>query len=95
MRPGQSSNRIQEDNDILARFDQSLCLLENDIRDVDVFLRILIKGRCNDLALDAAFHVSDFLGTLIDEQNDEVHLGMILRNRVCDFLQKGQIFLAS
>jgi hypothetical protein len=36
-------------------------------------------------------HVGDFLGPLVDEQHDQVHLGMILRDAVRDVLEQHRL----
>ena len=46
-----------------------------------------IEGRGHDLALDGALHVSDLFGALVDEQADEVHLGIVDRDRLADLLE--------
>ena len=38
-----------------------------------------------------AVHVGDFLGALVDQQDDERDLGMILRDRVRDLLQQDRL----
>ena len=38
--------------------------------------------------LHRALHVGDFLGPLVDQQHDEVALGVIGRDRLCDILQQ-------
>ena len=46
-----------------------------------------IKGGGHDLALDGALHIGDLFGALVDEQADEVHLGIVNRDRLADLLE--------
>ncbi len=50
-------------------------------------LRGHIERGGHDLALDGAFHVGDFLGTLVHEQAHEVHVGVVRGDGGCDVLQ--------
>ena len=45
-----------------------------------------VEGRGDDFALDRARHFRDFLGALVDQQDDHDHIGMIGRDRVGDVL---------
>ena len=51
----------------------------------------LVKGRGDDLGIDARGHVGDFLGTLVDEQDDHVDLGVIGGDGVGDILQQHRL----
>ena len=51
----------------------------------------LVEGRGDDLALHRALHVGDFLRPLVDEQHDQVALGMIGGDRVGDVLQQHRL----
>jgi hypothetical protein len=53
-----------------------------------VALRRLVEGRRNHLAADRALHVGDFFRPLVDEQDDQVDLGMVLGDAVGDALQQ-------
>ena len=46
-----------------------------------------IEGRGDDLALDRALHVGDFLGALVHEHHHEVNLGVVLRDRISNLLE--------
>ena len=48
----------------------------------------LVERGADDFRLDGALHIGDFFGSLVDEQHDEPHLGMVPRNAVGDFLQQ-------
>src|SRR5688572_31009470 len=49
------------------------------------------EGRGNDLALHRALHLGDFLRPLVDEQHDQVHLGMIRGDGRGDVLQQHRL----
>ncbi len=46
-----------------------------------------VEGRGHDLALNGALHVSDLFGALVDEQADEVHFGVVDRDRLANLLE--------
>jgi hypothetical protein len=56
-----------------------------------VALRRLVERRGDDLPLDAALHVGDLLGPLVDEQDDEDDLGVVLRQGVGDVLEDDRL----
>jgi len=47
-----------------------------------------VEGGSDDLGVDAASHVSDFLGTFVDQQDDHVHFGVVGSNGVGDILEQ-------
>ena len=51
----------------------------------------LVEGRGDDLALHRALHVGDLLGPLVDQQHDQVALGVVGRDRVGDVLQQHRL----
>ena len=69
-------------------FDQALGLLDHHVGDLHVTLGGLVEGRRHHFALHRALHVGHFLGPLVDQQHDEHHLGVVLGDRVGDFLQQ-------
>ena len=75
----------------LLVLDQALGLLDHHLRDLHVALRRLVEGRRDDLALHRALHVGDLFRPLVDEQHDEVHLGVIGGDRVGDRLQQHRL----
>ena len=62
-------------------------MLDHHLGDLGVVLGGHIEGRGHDVALDGALHVGDLLGALVDEQADEVHLGVVRGDRLADALQ--------
>ena len=71
----------------MAAFDQAAGLVQDHVRDLDVALRRLVEGRGDDFGLDAALHVGDFFRTLVDQEDDLVHFGMVLGDGVGDGLE--------
>jgi hypothetical protein len=51
----------------------------------------LVEGRGDHLALHRALHVGDLLGPLVDQQNDQEHLGMVVGDRLGDVLQQHRL----
>ena len=68
--------------------DQTLGLLDDHLSDLHVTGCRLVESRRHDLTLDRTLHVRDFLGSLIDQQNDQHGFGMILGNGACNRLQQ-------
>ncbi len=68
--------------------DQPLGLFDDHFGDLDVALRGFVEGRGNDLALDRALHVGDFLGPLVDQQHNQEHFGIIVGDRARNILQQ-------
>ena len=71
--------------------DQSAGLLDDHLGNLDVTGRRLVKGRGDDLAIDRALHVGDFLGPLVDQKDDQVDFRMIGCNRVGNVLQQNRL----
>ena len=51
-------------------------------------MAVAVGAAGDDLAADGAAHLGHLLGPLVDEQHDEVHLGMVLRHGLGDVLQQ-------
>ena len=68
--------------DVLAALDQAPGPLGDDLGDRDVVLGREVGGGGDDLAArDAAAEVGDLLGPLVDEEHDDVHVGVVDRRR--------------
>ncbi len=70
----------------MAELDQALGALDRQLGDGDVVLRRPVEGRGDDLALHRPLHVGDLLGTLVDQDDHEVALGVVRRDGVGDGL---------
>ena len=67
--------------------DQPLGLLDHHLGDLDMALGRLVKGRADDLATHRSGHVGDLLGPFVDQQYDQINLGMVCGDRMGDVLQ--------
>src|SRR3546814_7445013 len=77
-----------QDDDILLVLDETLGLFDHHFGDLDVARRGLVEGRGDDFAVHAALHVGDFLGPFVDQQDDQIDLGMVVGDRLGDILQQ-------
>ena len=75
----------------LLVLDQALGLLDHHLGDLHVALRRLVERRRDDFALDRALHVGDFFRPLVDQQDDEVDLGVVGGDAVGDVLQQHRL----
>ena len=50
----------------------------------------LVEGRRNNLPFDTTLHISDFFGAFVNQQNDQVALGVVLFDRIRDVLQQNR-----
>ena len=66
----------------MAALDQAAGLLQDHVRHFDMALGRFVKGRSDDLCLDAAAHVRDFFRTLVDQQDNFINLWMVVRNSI-------------
>ena len=85
--PGQPRDAVEHDDDVPAQLDEALGAIDGELGDGGVLVRRPVEGGRHHFALDRAAHVGDFLGSLVDEQDDEVHLGVVRLDRVGDLLQ--------
>ena len=86
--PGQTGDGVQQHHHVLPQLHQPLGALQHHLGDPGVVLRGLVKGRVDHLALDGALHVGHFLRALVDQQHDQVNLGIVGDNGVGNLLQK-------
>ena len=82
------SSRI---DDVAAGLDLALGDLEGHLGDVGVVLGRLVEGRADDLALDAAAHVGDFLGPLADEGDHQEDVRVVRADAVGDVLEQHRL----
>jgi hypothetical protein len=84
-RRGQAGDRVEQDHHVALVLDQALGLLDHHLGDLHVARGRLVEGRADDLALHRALHVGHFLGPLVDQQHDQVDLGVVGGDRVAMF----------
>ena len=87
----QARDRIEQDDHVALVLDQALGLLDHHLRDLDVAAGRLVEGAGDDFAAHRARHLGDFLGTLVDQQHDQVALRMVGRDRRGDVLQQHRL----
>ena len=68
--------------------DQALGLLDHHFGHLHVANRRFVEGRGHDLALHRPLHVGHFLRPLVDQEHDQVALGVIGGDRLGDVLQE-------
>ena len=67
--------------------DQPLGLLDDHLGHLNMAARRFVEGGGNHFAAHHARHLGDFLGALVDQQDDQVALGIIAGNALGDVLQ--------
>ena len=75
----------------MAELDHALGLFDDHLADLNVPARGFVERRADHLdvqALDGALHLGHFLGPLVDQQDDDVALGMVAQDAVGDLLQE-------
>ena len=81
-------DRIENDYDVLAQLHQAARPLQYHFGDIGVAYRGHVEAGGDDLAIAPGDHLTHFLGTLVDEQNQQRCLRMIDRHAFDDRLQK-------
>jgi hypothetical protein len=87
----QPRDRVEQDDHVLLVLDQPLRLLDHHLRNLHVALRRLVEGRRDHFAADRALHVGDFFRPLVDQQHDQVDLGVVMGDAVRDVLQEHRL----
>src|SRR5947208_3616981 len=87
----QAGDRVEQDDDVLAVLHQALGLFDHHVGHLDVAIRRLVERRGDHLdarALDVLLHIRHLLGPLVDEQHDEIDLGMVFDDGVGELLEE-------
>ena len=71
--------------------DQPLRLLDNHVSHLYVARSGFVERARNHLTPDGALHLGYFFRALVDEENDEIHLGVVARERLRDVLQQHRL----
>ncbi len=79
---------VEQDHHVALVLDQALGLFDHHFGDLHVARSRLVEGRGHHFALHRALHVGDFLRPLVDQQHDQIALGVIGGDRVRDVLQQ-------
>jgi hypothetical protein len=81
VRAGEAGDRIDEEHDVAAGFDEALGPFDAELADADVVLDLLVVGGGPDLGgRHAAAEVGHLLGSLVHEQNHHVALRVVLEH---------------
>jgi len=85
----ETSNGIEENDDIPLVFDHPLGLFADHFGDLNMALGRFVEGRANDFGPAAgAFHVGDFLGPFVNEQNEKISLRIVFEDGVGQLLHQ-------
>ena len=85
---GQTGDAVEQDNHVLAEFDQTLGPFDDEFRQLRVPLRRLVEGRAVDVGLNRAPQISDLFRALVDEKKNEPDLGRSGADRLGDVLHQ-------
>src|SRR5512136_1021477 len=80
-------DRIEQDDDVAFVLDQALRFLDDHLGDLNMARGGLVEGRGNHLAMHRALHVGHFLGTLVDQEHDQIAFRVVGGDGVSDILQ--------
>jgi len=88
----QTRDRIEQDDHVLTVLDHALGLLDHDLGHLAVPRGRLVERRTDDLdgLAGLALHFRDFLGPLVDQQNDELDLRMICGDGIGHLLEQNR-----
>ena len=78
VRARQTCDSVQDDHDVFTGFHHALGFLDGQFGYGGVLVRWTVEGGGDHFALHRSAHVGDFFGSLVDQQHDEFHLGVIL-----------------
>ena len=89
---GQTGDGIKEDHNILLVLNHAAGFFDDHLSHLNVTLRRFIKGGANHLGRFAgALHVRDFLGTFVDEEDEEVAIRAVLEDGVGQLLHQHRL----
>ncbi len=89
VRPGQPGDAVQQDHHVVAELHLTAGLLQHHLGHLDVAGGRLVEGRADHLGgRHGPTHVGDLLRPLVDQQYDQVHVGVVPGNGVADLLQQ-------
>ena len=89
--PGETGERVEQHHHVASRLHQPLRVLQHDLLQLQVVLRQFVEGGGDDLAIHRAPDVGHFLRALVDQQHEQVHLGVVLRDAVGDLLEQRRL----
>ncbi len=78
---GQAGQAVEQDQDLAARLGDPLGAVDGQLGQADVLLGGVVRRRGDDLAADAPAHLGDLLGPLVDQEDEQVQLGVVRARR--------------
>ena len=82
---------IEQNENVLARFDQTFGALDRQLGDTSVALNVAVVGAGDDLGFRMrALEVGHFLRPFVHQQDDQLHLRMILHHCIGNVMQKSR-----
>ncbi|MDT4783921.1 hypothetical protein FQZ97_162150 [compost metagenome] len=83
----QTGDGVEQDDHVLLVLDQALGLLDHHLGDLHVAGRRLVEGGGDHFAAHGALHLGHFFRALVDQQDDQVALGVVAGDVGRDVLQ--------
>src|SRR6266545_3081998 len=84
----QAGDAVEQHDHVTAVLDQPLGPFDGQLGDLAVLFAGAVEGGVDHVRLGGALHVGDLFGPLVGEQDDEVHLGVVLADGVGDLLHQ-------
>ena len=91
VRARHARERVEHDHDVLAALHETVRAIEHHLGDFDVPLRGLVEARRNDFAHAPRDGLAHFLGTLVDEEDEQRRVGMVDRDAFGDAVQQRRL----
>ena len=88
---GDAGDGIQQDKNVPPAFDHAAAALDDEAGEADVGFQVLVVGGGDDLGLDGALEIGDFLRALVNQQDHGVDFGVIGGDGVGDLLEDGRL----
>ena len=88
---GQTGDRVEENHDVVSALDHAFGLVEHHLGHFHVARGLLVESRGHDLGLGVAGHFGHLLGAFVDQQYDDVNLGVVVGDGVDDRLHEHRL----
>ena len=85
---GETRDGVEHYHHVVATLHEALGLFEHKSGDLHVALGGLVERGCDYFGVDASGHVGNLLGTFVDEEHDDVCVGMVFGNGVGDVFEQ-------
>ena len=85
----ETGDGVEQDDDVAFVLDHALGFFDDHFGDLHMPLGRFIEGGTDHFGAAAgALHVGDFFRALVDEQDEQIRLGIVLQNRVGELLHQ-------